>query len=113
MVIDTDGKIRFCTNSLGEDGVIGILKENGKTSYRNKAKYEEELLLSSRNLGKCRDCIELPFCIGGCQLARASGNTSCDGSHPDGLTLTERARLDYYSDESDRSMRAGKEQRND
>lgn len=98
IVVDTDGKIRFCTNSDDDNGVIGELKENGVVIYKNRKKYEEIMLLSARNNEKCRKCIELPFCIGGCPIARGKGRNICISDRADGLTLTERAKLDYYAD---------------
>lgn len=45
---------------------------------------------------KCKQCIELPYCIGRCQIG--ANNNECLGILNDGLSIEERARLDYLFD---------------
>lgn len=98
IVIDTDGTILFCTNAQDNDEIVGELRDNGKICYKNKNSYEEKLMLSALDHEKCRNCIELPFCIGSCQYARAKGIMACTDARADALTLEDRAKLDYYCD---------------
>ena len=43
-----------------------------------------------------KQCIELPYCIGRCQIG--ANNNECLGILNDGLSIEERARLDYLFD---------------
>lgn len=97
LVVNTNGDVMFCTNSESL-GAIGSLRENGKIQYKNKTWYEQNLMKSARDNVTCKECKELPFCIGNCRLARLNDNSKCKGKHNDGLSLEERARLDYYYD---------------
>lgn len=98
LVVDTDGKILFCTNTEQEDGIIGEIQSHGVISYKRRNSYEDILMQSVRDREECQTCIELPFCIGGCKKVMKDENKTCSGQHPDGLCLTERAKLDYYAD---------------
>lgn len=96
--IDTKGNVLFCTNSGDENNIVGKLRENGTIQYNNLAKHQQMLMTSARDNEACVDCIELPICTGRCRLARIKNNRGCMGAHNDGLSLVERARLDYYYD---------------
>lgn len=98
LVVDTDGKIRFCTNAEQEDGIIGELKSHGIVSYKHRSSYEKDLMQSVRDRKQCQSCIELPFCIGSCKKSVKIENKTCFKQHSDGLCLSERAKLDYYAD---------------
>lgn len=98
LVVNTNGDILFCTNIHGEDDIIGNIEEKGTVRYRNKAHYNQKLMMSVRNNKKCMECIELPLCIGRCRLKLEKNNNTCLGKNNDGLTLEERAKLDYLHD---------------
>ena len=98
MVIDTNGDILFCTNANSKTGVIGELKENGVITYKNRDKYMQMIMTSVRENEECQRCIELPFCIKRCRLERVQQNKRCYGKQNDGLSLEERAKLDFYYD---------------
>ena len=97
--IDTNGNILFCTSTDNSKKVVGNLGDNGSIQYKNLEKYNQELLYSIRDNIKCRNCIELPLCIGRCKLAMIQSPQECMGKHNDGLTVEERAKLDFYYDQ--------------
>lgn len=99
IVIDTNGDILFCTNVLPEEGVIGKLNEKGNITYYEREKYRQSIMKSARDNETCRGCIELPFCIGRCRLTRTKEEHNCLGKTNVGLSLEERAKLDFYYDE--------------
>lgn len=98
--IDTDGNILFCTNVSTEEGTIGKLEKNGKVTYSNRDKYIQNIMKSARDNETCKECIELPFCIGRCRLARVKSEHGCMGRANSGLSLEECAKLDYYYDQA-------------
>lgn len=99
ITIDTDGNILFCTNVSTEEGIIGKLGKNGIVTYSNRDKYIQDIMKSARDNETCRDCIQLPFCIGRCRLARNKSEHGCMGKTNSGLSLEECAKLDYYYDQ--------------
>ena len=99
LVIDTNGDVRFCTTTDECECVVGKIEENGRIHYNNIEKHRQDLMLSSRENEACRECIELPLCIGRCRKARVENNSICMGRQNDGLLLEERARLDYFYDQ--------------
>lgn len=99
IVINTNGNILFCTNIKGKEGIIGKLEKNGIITYYNRDRYIEAIMKSACDNKICRECIELPMCIGRCRLARVKESNQCLGKANGGLSLEERAKLDYYYDE--------------
>ena len=77
---------------------MGYLSDNGKIFIERHADFNMLQTLSARDNPKCLQCIELPFCINSCIYARYKDNTKCIGKNGDGLSLEERALLDYYYD---------------
>lgn len=98
LVVDTNGDILFCTSTSSIKNVVGKLEEGGKIIYKNMEQRRQELMASARDNEKCRTCIELPLCIGRCRLARIEKNQGCMGKQNDGLSIEERAKLDFYYD---------------
>lgn len=97
IVIATNGDIRLCSNSDSEKR-MGYLQEDGNIHIERSGDYWKLMGVTARENPECRNCIELPFCIADCKYNRMNGNETCVGKQADGLTLAERARLDYYSD---------------
>ena len=93
--IDTNGNILFCTGTKGNVD-IGRLLEKGIARYNNKQEYFSNINKTLLHNMKCKQCIELPYCIGRCQIG--ANNNECLGILNDGLSIEERARLDYLFD---------------
>lgn len=97
-VIDTDGSILLCSNTSPEEKRMGYLRENGQPCTERVSEFYNLRTITARDNPECKECIELPFCIAGCKYARLKDNTKCLGKNGSGLSLRERALLDYYSD---------------
>ena len=98
IVIDTDGSILLCAGTDEDEKRVGYIGAKGNVCLEREATLFDLHSTTARNNPDCRDCIELPFCIGSCRYARMKENTKCQGKSNDGLSLHERALLDYYSD---------------
>lgn len=97
-VIDTDGSVLLCSNAEPEEKRMGCLDENGNIRIERSSDYYKVCTLSARDNPECHNCIELPFCIACCMKARLKNNKECFGRNGSGLSLKERALLDYYYD---------------
>ena len=97
-VIDTDGSILVCSNTSSDEKKLGFLGKNGNVCIERIEEWYKIQTVTARDNPKCKECIELPYCIGSCKYARRKDNTQCLGRGGDGLSLRERALLDYYSD---------------
>ena len=104
VVIDANGKIIVCANARSEDKELGYLSDDGEMIIQNTALYYKLKTISALQNEECRNCKELPFCIATCKYRRSINNKSCIGKRNDGLTLEERAYLDYYYDKQRRSF---------
>lgn len=97
MIVDTDGNILICSNAQGEPA-SGKLENDGKVVYKDRNLCYKMKRVSAMDNEECRNCIELPYCIGDCKYGRMRANSTCLGKQSDGMSLEERARLDYYYD---------------
>lgn len=92
--INADGKLLLCPNAAEEDKEIGCLDNEGYPHYI-KNEWNERLRISTGiPEKKCRECVELPFCINKCPYGQCKSNKKGCQSN-DGLTYIERAKLDY------------------
>lgn len=98
LVIDTDGSLLLCTNTDETCPAIGYLGEGGKVHLKRRDLRDSILATSAIKNQKCKTCIQLPICIGGCKYCRIWKNEECMGKSNDGMSLEERAYLDYYYD---------------
>lgn len=98
LVIDTDGKLLLCTNTDKEEKAVGKLESGGNVVYKDIDLNYKMKTISARYNKVCKECVELPFCIGSCKYGRLQDNSKCLGKKNDGMTLEERACLDYYYD---------------
>lgn len=97
-IIDTDGSILLCSNTDSNEKRMGLLGKNGNLCIERTGDLYKLQTVTARNNPECRECIELPFCIGSCKYVRLRDNSKCLGKSGEGLSLKERALLDYYSD---------------
>lgn len=98
LYIDADGSILLCSNTCTQEPAIGMLEGQGQIVYCDLKKREELQNHSILENPKCRDCVELPLCVGRCQYGRKNHSEKCFGKRFDALTLVERAKMDYYYD---------------
>lgn len=93
-----NGNVVNCSQKCKATDVFGRLKD-GKLIIEN-----EEAANKAANRGsitdneRCRKCIELPICMGGCVDARMKDPTYCAKFVPDGLTILEKVKLHVLSD---------------
>lgn len=102
LIVDMDGTILLCSKAKSGEQRIGYLDEEGNVRIE-----KEHLLYKVRNISAldnetCRDCQELPFCMGDCGKVRNKNNAICVRRAKKGLTLEEVAWLDYYSDKMEK-----------
>ncbi len=98
IVIDTDGSVLLCSNTDSDEKRMGYLDIDGNVRIERLSDYYKLKSISALDNPQCRDCIELPYCIGSCKYSRMKNNQKCLEKRADGLTLKERALLDYYYD---------------
>lgn len=103
IVLDTDGNILLCSNTGAGEKRMGYLETDGRLCMEREEAYYKIKMLSARENAECRDCVELPYCIAGCKYQRMGQNNRCLGKQGDGLSLKERALLDYYYDQLHKS----------
>lgn len=99
-IIDTDASVLLCTNTSNDEERLGFIDNAGNVCIEKCNTYYRFQNLSALDNEQCQKCKELPFCVGDCKYARMQNNIVCKGRGPDGLTLEERALLDYYYDKS-------------
>ena len=97
-VIDTDGSILLCSNTDADEKRMGYINDSGNICIERVEDYYHLKTLTALDNLECRECVELPFCISGCKYARFRDNMKCVEKNGDGLSLRERALLDYYYD---------------
>lgn len=97
-VIGTDGSVLLCSNTDEEEKRMGYLGKKGNVCIERTADFYKLRTITARDNPECRNCIELPYCIASCKYARLRDNTKCMGRGGDGMTIEERALLDYYYD---------------
>jgi len=88
-VIDPNGDLYKCWNSVGDDSeVIGNIVEGQKFNYRNIE------WLSINTPKECTDCNILPMCQGGCAYTRLN-NGNKPACNKDSVTFKENLKLVY------------------
>ena len=97
-VINTDGSVLVCANGISDEKRMGFIGNNGNICVERSADLYKLQTVTARDNPECRECIELPYCIASCKYERAKNNSKCLGKSGDGLSLREKALLDYYSD---------------
>ncbi|OPJ59973.1 radical SAM/SPASM domain-containing protein [Clostridium oryzae] len=90
----------LCTCPLaGEDGFyIGKLGSDGEIQYSNAQEFLKFINLSAIDNENCRNCIQLPMCMGGCKYSRYKDSKVCNALSPNVLSLEEKILLHYYTD---------------
>lgn len=99
VVIDTDGSILLCSNTDKREKRMGYLNSEGCCCIERQADLYNLQTVTARENPECRNCIELPYCIASCKYARLKDNTKCLGKRGNGLTIKEKALLDFYYDQ--------------
>lgn len=98
MVVNTNGDILFCSNADELSG-IGVLNSKGIPAYKNEMDYNINISRSLTDIDECRNCPELPLCLGRCYKALLpGGDGGCLGKRANGMSVEETAKLDYFYD---------------
>ncbi len=98
MAIEPTGRIVPCSPCAEKGLSFGYLDDNGKFVLENSALYFKLKTVSALKRERCRECIELPMCMGKCKYSMYVDNEICNSAVPDGLTVEDRIKLHYYSD---------------
>ena len=100
IIVDASGDLIICANADKEDKKLGFIDEEGKIRIQNSAAYYKLKTVSALQNPACKECEQLPFCIGTCKYGRYKNNDKCIGMKNDGLTIQELAKLDYLYDKN-------------
>ena len=98
LYIDANGKILICSNTCNNEPPIGVIEASGKIKCIHKEKMYKMKTITAIDNKRCRGCIKLPFCVGSCTYWRMNNDNQCIDVANDGMSLEERALLDYYYD---------------
>jgi uncharacterized protein len=96
--IDPTGRVSVCAVSSEANHYLGYLNDNGKLILNNEGFYYKLRNITAIKNEKCRKCIRLPICMGGCKYSRFKDSEVCNGNVPDNLSIADKARLHYYTD---------------
>lgn len=77
---------------------FGRINENGEMILDKESQFYRFKNLSVLDSEKCRNCIQLPMCMGGCKYSRYKDINVCNELIPNGMNLYEKIKLHYYSD---------------
>lgn len=103
MSVNTDGAVLLCHESMNGEHRIGHLSEQGEACIENAGQLYKLRNVSALDNHTCKECQELPLCMGDCRIRRIQDNSACVRRPIRGLTLKEMALLDYYFDERKKS----------
>lgn len=93
-----NGELVSCSEECKRTAAFGKL-ENGAIIINDEAAaFKAENRASITENERCRNCIELPMCMGGCVQARLKKPNYCAKFVPDGLSVEEKAKLHIFSD---------------
>lgn len=104
-----NGEIVICSEEYKLDKSYGRV-ENGKIIYNDSNTFiRAENRPSITENERCRKCIELPMCMGGCVKERVNNIDYCAKFVPDGLSVEEKVKLHikhdwYYNPEVIRTL---------
>ena len=107
IIVDADGKLIICTNADERDKILGYISDSGSINIQYSSNYYKLKTASALENIQCRSCVELPYCVGTCKYHRMLENQECIGHKNDGLSVEERAKLDYVYDEHIRKIKKG------
>ncbi len=93
-----NGKLVSCSEACKHTDVFGKLENGTIVIEDEEAAYKAERRVSITDNERCRKCIELPMCMGGCVQARISQPNYCAKFVPDGLNIQEKVKLHVFSD---------------
>ncbi|WP_346928101.1 radical SAM protein [Clostridium sp.] len=96
--IEPTGRIVPCSMVAENGGYYGHLDDKGHPIIENQSFYLKIKNISAFDNEMCKKCIQLPMCMGGCKYSRYKNCNICNGKGPDELSLEEKIRLHYYSD---------------
>lgn len=100
IIVDASGDLIICANADKEDKKLGFIDADGNIRIQNSAVYYKLKTVSALQNPACKECEQLPFCIGTCKYGRYKNNDKCIGMKNDGLTIQELAKLDYLYDKN-------------
>lgn len=98
ITVEPDGVISPCSYASEDGCKLGKLSSNGKLEFKDKSTFLKLKNLTIMDNENCKKCIKLPLCMGGCRYARYKDGNYCNQLRPDGMTLDEKIKLQYYND---------------
>lgn len=96
--VEPNGRVVPCSMAAEHGYYYGNLSEEGELSIKNAALYYRIKNASAFQNINCKDCKELPICMGGCKFARSLKADVCNGGCSDGLSIEDKIYLHYYYD---------------
>ncbi|MDF2520950.1 MAG: radical protein [Clostridia bacterium] len=98
MLIEPNGRIVPCSPAAEKGLYFGHLDDDGRFILEDSSLYYKLKTISALKSEGCKECVELPMCMGKCKLSRYVNKDVCNSAVPDGLSVEERIKLHYYSD---------------
>ena len=97
-LVDPSGKIAACSMCAENGFYYGKISDKGELMISKKSEYFKLHSLTVLDNERCKKCVELPMCMGGCTYARYNDNNYCAKTLGDGMNLEQKIKLHYYSD---------------
>lgn len=96
-IVDMDANMIMCANA-SEDRILGKINEKGNMCITNPKVFYQIKTASMVKNPSCQECIQLPFCVSTCKKSIYKENIGCHGKKANGLSVEEKAKLDYLYD---------------
>lgn len=96
ITIDPNCNVTFCAVLSDRQQYYGTINENGTIKYKDKPFYFKFNNTSVFDIDMCKECNQLPMCLGGCKLNMFEGKHKC--KQCENIPLGEKVKLHYYSD---------------
>ena len=81
-VIDDRGNVYKCWNEVGKDNYCFNLDNPDKINYKSLLNYMGDIVFEDE---RCKDCVFLPICFGGCKFHKANFNRYACAFNKDSL----------------------------
>lgn len=98
ITIEPNCKVSSCSIAAKDKRYYGHIDEDGNLILEDERFFIDSKKFIASDNDMCKDCIELPMCVGGCKYNRYKNNEKCAKDAADCLSLYEKIKLHYYND---------------
>lgn len=96
VTIDPNCNVTFCAVLSEKQHYYGTINENGNINLKDQAFYFKFNNTSAFDSEMCKECNQLPMCLGGCKLNIFEGKHKC--KQCENIPVEEKIKLHYYND---------------